>query len=134
MPNDDEEAVHGGHVTHGLLMQRALTIQILEDEGAQRESIFRSRFHVKDKICSVIIDGGSGVNIASPLTVEKLALPLLAHPRPYKLQWMNDGRVVNVTQQVLMQFNIGKYEDEVVCDVVPIEVAHMLLGRPRKVD
>ena len=34
--------VHGGHSTHGLLMQRALTIQALEDEGAESESIFRS--------------------------------------------------------------------------------------------
>ena len=122
--------VHGGHGTHGLLMQRALTFQALEDEGAQRENIFRSRFRVKDKVGSVIIDGGSCVNIASTLMVEKLALPLLAHPQPYKLQCMNDGGVVTVTQQVLIHFNIGKYEDEVVCDVVPMEVAHMLLGRP----
>ena len=122
--------VHGGHGAHGLLMQRALAIQALEDEGVQRENIFRSRFRVKDKVCSVIIDGGSCVNIATTLMVEKLALPLLAHPRPYKLQWMNNGGVVTVTQQVLIHFNIGKYEDEVVCDVVPMEVAHMLLGRP----
>ena len=58
MPNDDEEDVYGGHATHGLLMQRALTIQAFEDEGAQRESIFRSRLNVKDKVCSVIIDMG----------------------------------------------------------------------------
>ena len=92
-------------------------------------SIFRSRLNVTNKVCSVIIDDGSGVNIASTLMVEKLALPLLAHPRPYKLQWMNNGGVVTVTQQVLIHFNIGKYEDEIVCDVVPMEVAHMPLGR-----
>ena len=40
MPNDDEEDVYGGHATHGLLMQRALTIQAFEDEGAQREFYF----------------------------------------------------------------------------------------------
>ena len=70
------------------------------------------------------------MNIASTLMVEKLALPLLAHPRPYKLQWMNNDGVLNVTQQVLLQFNIGKYDDEVVCAVVPMDFAHMLLGRP----
>ena len=91
--------VHGGHSIHGLLMQRALTIQALEDEGAQRENIFRSRFRVKDKVGSVIVDGGSCVNIASTLIVENLSLPLLTHPRPYKLQWMNDGGVVNVTHK-----------------------------------
>ncbi|MCV5003432.1 hypothetical protein OFM39_27635, partial [Escherichia coli] len=32
--------VHGGHSTHGLLMQRAVTIQALEDEGVEKENIF----------------------------------------------------------------------------------------------
>ena len=73
MPNDDDEDVHGGHGTHGLLRQRALTIQALEDEGVQRENIFRSRF--QDKVCSVIIDSRICVNIASTLMVEKLELP-----------------------------------------------------------
>ena len=98
MPNTNEDEVQVGLGTHGFLMQRALTIQALEDEGAQRESIFRSRVHVKDKVCNVIIDDGSCMNIASTLMVEKLAFPLLVHPRPYKLQWMNGGRVVNITQ------------------------------------
>ena len=100
MPNDDDKDVHRGHGTHGLLIQRALTIQALEDEGVQRENIFRSRF--QDKVCSVIIDSRICVNIASTLMVEKLELPLLAYPRPYKLQWMNDDGVVHVTQQVLL--------------------------------
>ena len=98
MPNDDDEDVHGvlGKHVMTLFMQRPLTMQAMEDE--QRESIFHSRFKVKDNICSVIIDGGSGVNIVSTIMVEKLVLPLLAHPQPYKLQWMDDGGVVNVTQ------------------------------------
>ena len=100
MPNTNEEEVQVGLGTHGFLMQRALTIQALEDEGVQRENIFRSRF--QDKVCSVIIDSRICVNIASTLMVEKLELPLLAYPRPYKLQWMNDDGVVHVTQQVLL--------------------------------
>jgi hypothetical protein len=31
-----------------------------------------------------------------------------------------------VTKQVLVAFWIGKYEDEVVCDVVPMQAGHML--------
>ena len=27
-------------------------------------------------------------------------------------------------------FFIGKYEDEVLCDVVPMQACHILLGRP----
>ena len=39
-----------------------------------------------------------------------------------------------VTHQVLVSFQIDKYEDEVLCDVVPMEATHMLLGRPWQFD
>ena len=29
-----------------------------------------------------------------------------------------------------MTFQIGKYEDKVLCDVVPMQAGHLLLGRP----
>ena len=29
-----------------------------------------------------------------------------------------------------MAFSIGKYRDKVFCDVVPMHVGHLLLGRP----
>jgi len=35
-----------------------------------------------------------------------------------------------VNKQVLITFSIGKYEDEVLCDVVPMEATHILLERP----
>jgi len=34
-----------------------------------------------------------------------------------------------VNKQVLITFSIGKYKDEVLCDVVPMEATHVLLGR-----
>ena len=43
---------------------------------------------------------------------------------------MNDSGEAKVTKQVLVSFRIGKYEDEVLCDVVPIQAGHLLLGRP----
>ncbi|PKI41877.1 hypothetical protein CRG98_037747 [Punica granatum] len=43
------------------------------------------------------------------------------HPRPYKLQWLNDSGEIRVNEQVLVAFRIGKYEDEVLCDVVPMQ-------------
>ena len=33
-----------------------------------------------------------------------------------------------------MAFSIGKYEDEVLCDVVPMHTCHILLGRPWQYD
>ncbi|CAL1396143.1 unnamed protein product [Linum trigynum] len=39
-----------------------------------------------------------------------------------------------MTKQVLVRFNLGQYEDEVLCDVAPMHTAHVLLGRPWQFD
>ena len=101
-----------------LVARRALSVQVKEDDEVQREIIFHTRCHVQNKVCSVIIDGGSCTNVASTTMVEKLGLPTLKHPRPYKLQWLNDSGEVRVNKQVLVSFRIGRYKDEVLCDVV----------------
>jgi hypothetical protein len=50
------------------------------------------------------------------------------------LQWLNDSGEVKVTKQVVVPFSIGKYVDEVLCDVVPMQASHILLGRPWQYD
>jgi len=35
-----------------------------------------------------------------------------------------------VTKQALAAYSIGNFNDEVLCDVLPMNVCHMLLGRP----
>jgi hypothetical protein len=82
----------------------------------------------------MIIDGGSCTNVASTTLVEKLNLPTLKHPMPYKLKWLNDCGEIKVNKQVLISFSIGKYKDEVLCDVVPMHAGHILLGRPWQFD
>jgi hypothetical protein len=66
--------------------------------------------------------------------VEKLELETVAHPSPYKVSWLQKGHQVNVTKQCLVEFKIGGYKDEVLCDVIPMDVFHLLLGRPWKYD
>ncbi|XP_027150387.1 uncharacterized protein LOC113750629 [Coffea eugenioides] len=61
--------------------------------------------------------------------VEKLALPTLRHPTPYCLQWLNYSGDVRVTKQVQVPFRIEKYKDVVLCDMVPMQACHVLLGR-----
>jgi len=39
-----------------------------------------------------------------------------------------------VTKQVLVPFSLGKYKDEVLCDVVPMHVGHILLRHPWQFD
>ena len=117
-----------------LVSRRAMNAQVVRDDDAQRENIFHTRCHVGERMCSVIIDGGSCTNVASAAVVKKLGLPTTNHPRPYKLQWFNDGGEVRVYKQVLISFRIGNYEDSVLCDVAPMDAGHILLGRPWQFD
>ena len=39
-----------------------------------------------------------------------------------------------MNKQVLVSFHVGKYEDEILCDVVPMQAEHFLLGRPWQFD
>ena len=41
---------------------------------------------------------------------------------------------MRVTKQVLIAFAIGKYSDEILCDVVPMHASHLLLGSPWQFD
>ena len=114
-----------------IVARHALSAQVKEDDmEQQRDNIFHTRCHINNKVCSMIIDRGSCTNVASTTLVEKLNLPTMKHLKPYKLYWLNDCGEVKVNKQVLVSFSIGRYKDEVLCDVVPMHVGHILLGRP----
>ena len=66
--------------------------------------------------------------------VEKLELETVVHPSPYKVSWLQKEHQVNVTKQCLVEFKIGGYKDEILCDVIPMDVCHLLLGIPWKYD
>ncbi|RDX65076.1 hypothetical protein CR513_56301, partial [Mucuna pruriens] len=34
-----------------------------------------------------------------------------------------------INKQVLIELTLGKYKDEILCDIVPMEATHILLGR-----
>ena len=114
-----------------LLVVRRMLGQVLKPfDESQRENIFHTRCLINDKLCSLILDKGSCTNVASTKVVEKLGLLTIFHAKLYKLQWLNKEGEIMVNKQVLVTFAIGKYKDEVLCDVVPMETTHILLGRP----
>ncbi|XP_062205196.1 uncharacterized protein LOC133907186 [Phragmites australis] len=117
-----------------LVVTQILSVQMSEAENGQRHNLFQTRAKVEDKVCKVIIDGGSCHNLASKEMVEKLGLKLLKHPHPYHVQWLNNSGSIKIAHRVKIPFKIGEYIDTVECDVAPMTVCHMLLGRPWQYD
>ena len=71
----------------------------------------------------------------SQAMVEKLALVTVDHPHPYNLVWLENSQKLNVYKQCLVQFIIGDiYYDKVLCDVIPMDACHLILGRPWQYD
>jgi hypothetical protein len=95
----------------------------------QKNNLFRTSCKTKDRVCKVIVDSGSMDNLISIEMVEKLELETVAHPSPYKVLWLQKGHQVTVTKKCLVEFKIGGYRDQVLCDVIPMDVCHLLLGR-----
>jgi hypothetical protein len=98
------------------------------ENPVQRNSLFRTACEMKDRVCKVIIDSGSTKNLVSTEMVEKLELETTAHTNTYKVSWLHKGHQVMVTKQCLVEFKIGGYRDEILCDVIPMDVCHVLLG------
>ena len=96
----------------------------------QRESVFSTKCRIQNQVCSLVIDGGSEVNCVSHKLVHDMKLNTKNHPNPYKLRWLDPRAEGYVKRQCLVNFAIGSYSDEVLCDVVEMNVCHILLGRP----
>ncbi|RDX88679.1 hypothetical protein CR513_29698, partial [Mucuna pruriens] len=115
-----ESLSDGSHYERDLLVVRRLMNSHVEEETeTQGENIFHSWE-------PMLYDyrWGKLYHVASERLVKKLALPTIVHLRPELL----------VDRQVEVMFTLGEYEDRVVCDVVPIEATHLLLGRPWQFD
>jgi hypothetical protein len=126
----DVEAEGAEDGTSLMLRKVLLKPEVEIEKLVQRNNLFRTACKTKDKLCKVIIDSGSTDNILSTKIVEKLELKTTAHPRPYKVSWMQKGHLVMITKQCLVEIKIGGYKDEILCDVIPMDVCHILLGRP----
>ena len=132
----EEENNEGVYPCEGELMmiRRTLNNQSSVNLETQRENIFHIRCKVLEKVCSLIVDSGSCCNCCSARMVEKLDLQLVLHPKPYKLQWIIEDGKLTVDKQVKVEFSVGNYKDNVLCNVVPMEACHILLGRPWQFD
>eukprot|EP00253_Pinus_taeda_P009621 PITA_09621 len=103
-------------------------------QQTQRRALFRTVCKSHGKCCKLIIDSGSTNNLVSTEMVEKLELKRLKHPTPYKVSWLQKGHQLLVDEQCDVEFQIGRYKDKVICDVMPMDVCHILLGKPWQYD
>ncbi|KAL4387174.1 hypothetical protein GQ457_09G015960 [Hibiscus cannabinus] len=113
-----------------VVVKKALSVQTKEEDKEQRENIFHTRCRVEKEVCSLIIDSGSCTNVASTFLINEIGLKTYKHPNPNRLQWLNNGGELKVNKQTLVPISTGHYKDDVLCDVVPMHVSHLLFGRP----
>ncbi|GAV90675.1 hypothetical protein CFOL_v3_34081 [Cephalotus follicularis] len=78
---DEENIIADPEDGELLVIRHALHVKEVGDDD-QRENIFHSRCIIKERVCSLIIDGGSCSNVAATTLVDKFKLPTTAHPSP----------------------------------------------------
>jgi hypothetical protein len=83
-----------------------------------RGKTYSTRCHVRNKACSLIINCDNCTNVATTKFLRKLNFHTTKHPIFYKLSRLNDDCEVKVNKQVLNVISIGKYCDDMLCDVM----------------
>ncbi|XP_060184361.1 uncharacterized protein LOC132614030 [Lycium barbarum] len=132
--SDEEVEIRYEEALNHVIVARRAMEALAREESDKRENLLHARRKIVDKVCSLTIDGGSCTNAVSQFLVESMKFHTHKHTNPYKLQWFNDGGEMRVNKQAIMKFSIGKYQDEILCDVVPMQACHLLLGRPWQFD
>lgn len=123
-----------GDKGHMLVTRVCLAPLALEDLWL-RTNIFHSTCTIKGKVCQYVIDSGSCRNVVSEEACRKLGLQRETHPTPCTLTWLKEGTEIRISQRALVPFSIGQfYKDKIFCDIVPMDVSHLLLGRPWQYD
>ena len=94
------------------------------------ERLFHSQMWVGGKALHFIVDSGSQKNLISIETVKRLNLKATSHPKPYSMGWVSQGRDIQVSKQCRLSYSMKPFKDEVTCDVAPLDVYDILLGKP----
>ena len=95
----------------------------------QRSVIFQTYIKCGDKTCKVIIDSGSYINAVSSNVLSYLGLKLISQPNPYKVSWVDTSSIA-IKERCVVPLQFLIYQAEIWCDVIPMDVRHIILGRP----
>ena len=85
---------------------------------------------VKGTLLHFIVDSSNQKNPILAEVVKRLDLPTTSHLQPYTIGWLRQGRDLRVSQQCHLPYDIKPFKDEVLCDIYPLEVCDVLLGKP----
>ena len=85
---------------------------------------------VKGALIYFIVNSGSKKNLISVEVIKRMDLPMTPHPHPYTISWIQQGRDLQVSQQCRLPYDIKPFKDEVLCDIAPLEVCDVVLGKP----
>jgi hypothetical protein len=100
------------------------------EELEEGECLFHSQMLEKGTSLHFIVDSGSQKNLISTDVVRRLKLTTTPHPQPYTIRWLNQGHDIPVNQQCRLHHDIKPFKDKVLCDVSPLEVCDVFIGKP----
>ncbi|CAA7062471.1 unnamed protein product [Microthlaspi erraticum] len=134
--DNDGDIIEGdtGPPSNILVLRRSCLAPRAGTESWLRTTLFRTTCTIKGKICKLIVDSGSCTDVLAEDAAKKLGIKTTPHPAPYPLAWLDSSSELRVSKQAVVPFSIGKYHDEVSCDVAPMDACHLLLGRPWEYD
>ena len=98
-------------------------------EDPLRTAIFSTLTKIANFIIKILVDSGSVVNAVAAASIPALELRPELHPTPYKAMWINEA-TLSVTHRCLVPLRVAGYGGEVWCNVLPMGVGRVLLGRP----
>jgi hypothetical protein len=104
------------------------------DSSVQRSRLFRRLAQLRTENAKSSLTAGALIISLQLRWWKSWSWRTTKHPSPYKVSWLQKGHRVSVTKQCLVKFKIGNYHDEILCDVIPMDVCHILLGRPWQYD
>ncbi|XP_078441520.1 uncharacterized protein LOC144711407 [Wolffia australiana] len=96
---------------------------------AQRTSIFYTYVKIGGRTFKLMVDSGSCINGISEDTATQLGLPLLPHPTPYNVSWI-DASTIPVKMQCYVPLKMSTYDEKVLCDVLPMKIGRRLIWYP----
>ncbi|KAI0491611.1 hypothetical protein KFK09_025871 [Dendrobium nobile] len=112
-----------------------LLIAPRQQVDSQRNAIFKMRCTINGKVCDLLIDSGCTENIIARSKVQALNLKTTKNRHPYRISWVRKGVDIQVTDMCQVTFSIGRqYVCDVLCDVLDMDVCHLILGRPWQFD